>query len=346
VQFRDIHLLRGVAIVLVVMVHCAQILTWPADDWRHELTNISLGDVSGVFFIVAGYLFHHLSPRFEYKEYLWRKFTNVVLPFIILSIPGILHTVGYLDLPRQHPELVGLPKWMVVAFLYAYPGEQYNFPLWFIPVMATYFVVAPVFIWLLRKPSWFLAALGVFCLYSLLTARPPVTKYQHVNLLMYWLSSYMIGMAASLFRERVCDWVDKNHLALWLAWVAIVYVQFAWLDDGNTQRFQIEAASDGPILNLFFVQKAVLFFALLASFRILQHQRLLVLDMLATWSFPIFFVHAYFMKIIFDSKFGFDLLGTVMNLLVVSLLVAACSLILALLTRKVFGKGSRYIIGN
>jgi probable poly-beta-1,6-N-acetyl-D-glucosamine export protein len=344
-HLRDIHLLRGAAIVLVVAVHCTQSIAWREGDWQAELMNVIFWDGSGVFFMVAGFLFQHLSRKFDYRDYLWRKLTNVLLPFALVSIPGIVHTLGYLDLPRVHPELVDLPKWMLVAFLYAYPGEQYNYPLWFIPVMATYFLMAPAFIWLLRRPNWFLMALGVFCVYSLLHARPSIVKYQHISLTLYWMSSYMLGMAASLYRDKVAVWVDRYHLVLWATWVVIIFVQFAWLGDGSGDRFKANEAHTRLTLNLYFIQKAILFFALMALFRRFQHRRLAVVDTLATWSFPIFFLHAYFLQAIFKSKFGIPLQGSILNLTITTVVVIAFSLALTVLTQKLFGVKSRYILG-
>jgi probable poly-beta-1,6-N-acetyl-D-glucosamine export protein len=343
-HLRYIHLMRGAAIILVVAIHCILALEWIKSDWKHELVNIIFWDGSGVFFAVAGYLFHHLSPKFSYKDYLVKKFTNVILPFLLISIPGIIHTLGYLDIPNKYPELLDLPTWMHVVYLYAYPGQQYNYPLWFIPVMSMYFLMAPIFIWLFKRPIWFFASLILFALYTMGHFRPSA-KYQHIVTTVYWLSSYMVGMAASMYREQLGAWLDRHPVIPWAAWLAVVLIQLWVLGDGNPKRLDVPHSATEIALNLYFVQKTLLFVAFIALFRRIQHRPLVALDMLANWSFPIFFLHAYILQLLFKSRFGFEVPGSVGGALIVTVVVTGVTMGLAMLIRKVVGKRSRYVIG-
>lgn len=344
-KVRYIHLLRGIAILMVVMIHCVQLKPWPPGDTAFELLSIILWDATGLFFMVAGFLFHHLSKRFEYGSYLWRKFTNVIVPFLLISTPGLIHTLGYWNVPIDHPELVTKPVWYHALFLLAYPGEQYNYPLWFIPVMATFFLMAPLFIWLMKRPRWFMAVLALACLYSTLNYRPSIEKYHHVNHVLYWLSSYMVGMAVSLSREPLMAWARRNEWALWAAWAAVVLVQFGVMGDGSPLRFEISNRQTGLVLNLFFAQKVLMFLALLSTLKRIENRPLVALDNLATFSFPIFFVHAYILKALFESSFGFSLSASVGSFMLTSVVVVAGSFALGWLSRKTLGPASRYVVG-
>lgn len=342
-----IHYARAIAIIMVVAIHCVPELKWaPGTAATQELLMLVLWDSTAVFIAISGFLFHHLRGRFRYLTYLRSKFKYVILPFLLAGAPGIYHTLASDNFIESHPEMAGTAVWQHVLFLIAYPGEQWNYPLWFIPVMATYFLLAPLFIALIRNPVWFNRVLLVAIVYTAFALRPSIGKYHHVALCLDFLAAYLMGMWASANREKVMAWVDEHVGLLVLAWCAVLFIQYL-LGQGDIQRFdpsrQPGAFAFG--LDLYFVQKAVFFFALIGVMRIVQHLKLPALDLVATVSFPIFFLHVYIVRIVTGPRLGFDIPGGVVSVVLLTLFTVAVCAGMALLLRVSLHSRSRYLIG-
>lgn len=81
---RYIHHFRGVAIIYVVAAHI--LVKWPENSIVSRAMDVVWQNSTILFLFIAGYLFQHLSDKFEYKDYLIKKFQNVICPYLILSI--------------------------------------------------------------------------------------------------------------------------------------------------------------------------------------------------------------------------------------------------------------------
>ena len=82
-------------------------------------------------------------------------------------------------------------------------GRQMPIPLWFIPMIAVYYVVAPVFVWVDRRPKWYAAIAPLLVLASF--SHRPQHQTELSQSLVYFLPVYLSGMAASHYREAVLD---------------------------------------------------------------------------------------------------------------------------------------------
>src|SRR5690606_5585731 len=85
-----IHYLRGLAILLIVGIHCR--ISFP---WEHKIEARifeSLLDNSTIIFIfISGFLFQHLFVNnFNFRKYLVKKLKFVILPYLLVSILPIL----------------------------------------------------------------------------------------------------------------------------------------------------------------------------------------------------------------------------------------------------------------
>ena len=48
---------------------------------------------TALFIFISGFLFQHLSKKFEYKNYLSKKWTNVILPYLFITVSNTLTDV-------------------------------------------------------------------------------------------------------------------------------------------------------------------------------------------------------------------------------------------------------------
>ena len=65
-----IHSFRAVAILFIVAGHCVYLFEWEAIRWQERLMKSLMQNGTVLFVFVAGFLFQHLSHKFEYRRYL------------------------------------------------------------------------------------------------------------------------------------------------------------------------------------------------------------------------------------------------------------------------------------
>ncbi len=335
-----LHLLRGIAIILVVGAHC-----WPAFGWTAGQTAgmlLVFDNVTVVFMFISGLLFQHLSANFSYPRYLRHRFSIVVLPYLIISIPAVLMAVFVAHRDAVWPWVYRLPAWEEILFFYA--TGKHLAPLWFIPMMTLFIVAAPLFVWIDRRNLYPLL-LPVTLLLAVMLGRDSLSGLWNVfGKALFMLPAYLAGMGFSRYREPLEACCDRNRLAL-LA--ALTLLSLAII--GNLL----------PACDLTILQKLVFAALLLVTVKRLRLPARIeqALVQIASMSFAIYFVHGY---VITASRIGYIKLfgepsaslppGAVFHpsltgLLLDITLVLIASVGLILIAQRVLGKNSRMVIG-
>ena len=342
-HLKYIHRARGVAIVSIVAMHCLDNLDWSSNHRLYRFLTELLQGSTVIFFMISGYLFQHLSDRFDYTEYLKTKIRNVILPYIVVSLPGIPLLLSKPYFLEQNPELIGSSWWQQVLFLYIYSGSQLNYVLWFVPVVTIYYLCAPLFIRFLKHPRCFLSLL-VLIPVSILAHRTTIQKYHHLQLALYFLSAYMTGMWAALYREKVLPFAIRNLAPLSITVLAIVFGHLLLTDHVGSYVDEIFSDEQGRI-DWIFVQKVLLFFVLIGGLKKLDRLKMPTVDYVASVSFAIFFLHVYVLYVYSHFIHWHQFPGTLMSIAALLAFTIACSTGLAYLFRSVFGRTSRLLIG-
>lgn len=338
-----IHRARGVAIISIVAMHCLDNLDWSSNRPLYRFFVELFEGSTVVFFMISGYLFQHLSGNFAYTEYLKKKIKNVIVPYIVVSLPGIpllLSKPYFLD---QNPELIGTSWWQQVLFLYIYSGSQLNYVLWFVPVVTIYYLSAPLFIHFIKQPRYFLSLL-VLIPVSILAHRTTIQKYHHLQLALYFLSAYMTGMWAALYRQKVLTLAVRYLAPLSMIVVAIIFGHLLLTDFVGSYVEEIFSDEQGRI-DWIFVQKMLLFFVLIGGLEKLDALKMPAIDYVASVSFAIFFLHVYVLYVYSYLIRWHQYPGTVMSVVALLVVTVAFSTGLAYLFRSVFGSRSRLLIG-
>jgi hypothetical protein len=205
----DIHRLRGLAILLIVATHCVSFFSWTNHPFARDLAK-DLSDNSTVLFMfIAGNVFHHTIGGFRYGDFLKRKFLNVGVPYVLAASPGILYVLlRASEAAFFRLGLAGAGVATKIGFFLLYGGEQINYALWFIPVMSLYYLAAPGFVGIIRKP-WLYSVLALLLPLSVLMHRPLYTQGHNLVLALYFLSAYLCGMLCSQYRTQVTAWLDR-----------------------------------------------------------------------------------------------------------------------------------------
>ncbi len=343
-RLKYIHRMRALAIVSVVAVHANDQLEWSQSPSLQRFMENLLQGSTVLFFMIAGFLFHHLSQRFEFGDYLLRKVKNVIVPFLIISAPGIALLLNQPAFLASHPEMTDQPTWVRVAFLVGYAGAQINYPLWFVPVMASLFVLAPLFMALLRQPRLFDGALVLMLAVSLLAHRADVSKYHHLELVMYYIGPYMLGMWASRQREDVHRFVDRQLGLIALVFLALL-LGFTFFTDYRGSYVKTAFSQEKGLLDWVLLQKLVLFFLLVGLTRRWEKKSLPRLDFLAEASFPIFFLHMYVILAAYHLTNWWIPAGSVLSLIGTTAGALGGSMLIVMMSRLTLRSHSRWVLG-
>ena len=333
---RHVHLLRGIAIILVIGAHC-----WPAFGWTKSQTAgvlLVFDNVTVLFMFISGLLFQHLSANFRYRAYLRHRLSIIVLPYMVVSIPAVLMAVFVTHRTDIWPWVYRMPAWEEILF-FLLTGKHLA-PLWFIPMMTLFIFAAPLFIWIDRK-NLYPVLVPVTLALSVLLGRDSVPGLWNVfGKALFMLPAYLAGMFFSRHRAMLEAWSERNR-GLLLA--TLVVLSFAIL----LQFF--------PARDLAILQKLVLAVLLLAALKQLRIPKLMegALAKIADLSFAIYFVHGYvitasrisYATLLGDptasSIFPPSLTGMVLDMIV----VLTVSVGLVVVARGFLGRHSRMIIG-
>lgn len=338
-----LHAFRAVAIVFIVLGHCVRVFDWSSTP-RVELFLLDLLENGTVLFVfIAGYLFEYLSDRYEYRSYLSAKLRNVIVPYLIISIPALVHDVALNDPVATFPQLEGTHWAYQVGWFLLKGGAGLNFPMWFIPMIALYYLAAPVFIQFVRRPGLY-AFVPLLLVLSLLIHRPAHDRLDTLHQAAYYLSAYVSGMAISHLRDRIEPWFERAWVALAALTCVIVVVQWRWSPFHGNYQGVAPFSTEHGLIDWMFLQKLVMCVALIGFMRHWYVKRVGFVDLVADLSFPIFFLHAYFI-FAFTQLWASAPPGSVPGYAALAGGVFLASVAAVVLLKRSLGANSRWVIG-
>jgi surface polysaccharide O-acyltransferase-like enzyme len=345
----EIHSFRAVAIIAVVMTHVVDLLAWPVPPSLTERLIYSVaGNGTVLFLFVAGFLFQHLSARFNYADYLRGKLRNVIVPYLVISLPLIayqyLRAKGIFADGR--PAAVGAVLWRVAKALGLATHQEV--PFWFIPMIAVLYLAAPLLLFIDRHPRgyWLIAPLLVLSMF----AHRPFHYEQLGQSLVYFFPAYLVGMCFSHYRQGALALVRLWRWPLTALSLALLVLEVWGLGRGGaifSDRIFSTEAGLVDLNMLFKLLASVLLVHLLSQPRVDARVRRRF-DYLAGASFGVFFVHRPLIVLVLKicHRFGHrEIAGGLGSLLVISAVVTALSLLVIGGVRAIAGKRSRYIVG-
>ena len=291
------------------------------------------GDGSVLFVFIAGYLFQHLSNRFDIKKYYLSKLQNVVIPYLIISIPAILFYITVEQKNTVWPSFYENPAWL--QMIYFYITGLHLSPMWFIPMIIMFYLLAPVLV-KADKTRYFYCLLPFFLLVSFSVER----GLTHHNF-MHFFSIYILGMFCSKYKEIANKLLTNNKT---ISLLTAIFISL------SVAAFNIK-------ITLFtFAQKIVFSLLSLGIFiRMGKKADLNISKVLADTSFGVFFIHGYVLFIAkFLSRHLNQLLhhshllirGNLILHLITTILVLTSSVWLVLLIQHFAGSKSRLLVGS
>jgi surface polysaccharide O-acyltransferase-like enzyme len=335
---QHIHVFRGVAIIFIVCAHTIPSLDWSANPFLGRVIDGLVNQSSIFFFFIAGYLFQHLSVKFDFGKYLNQKLKTVIIPYLILSIPAIFIFTVLAKRTGVWSWFYLLPVWEQVA-LFLLTGKHLA-PLWFVPTITIFYFFAPLFLWIdnkFRNGYWIIVPLIALSTY--LGRDGPLGP---IDKAIYLLPAYLLGMAFSRFKEQALLLIERWWPILFLA--GLLCFIGCVLDWPQPPYYQLPMK---------------IAFALLLTWLLYRYHSIFGnrLNYIAEVSFGIFFIHAYiisFVKVIAVYLVSGQLYlgegGDVIpgNIIVFTGYVSLVVLVTTAIIwggKRIFGKRSRMVIG-
>ena len=204
------HYFRAFAIFSVISVHM-----WIVPPLEgHESMSRFLDMLRGVLFhsstlyfvFISGYLFHFLAQRkFDLRTYYRKKLLNVIVPYVILSVFFTGYAFFWYSYTGEVPRFTKLAtgcREFFQALLYGDVVLTY----WYIPFIATIFLVSPL---LLRLSEERFALLTLFTVWiPLLIPRTELTSFFHNYA--FFFPAYLLGMFYSMNRDLILAFIAKH----------------------------------------------------------------------------------------------------------------------------------------
>lgn len=344
---RYVHNFRAIAIVIIVAGHAIGTLGRDEHPRTADFLLDLLDSGTVLFVFIAGFLFEHLSRKYEYRDYLRKKLLNVIVPYLLVSIPAVLYTVLFTQPEQALPEeLGGTSVGYQAAWMLLTGGGTFNYAIWFVPMIALYYLAAPLFMQFVARPQLYLLAIVLVPL-SMLAHRPPEVDTPAIAL--YFLPAYLLGMWASHARARLEPLLDRWWPWPLTAFGAAVLARFLFSPyHGNEYASGLFSGEFG-LFDWMLPQKLLLCFALLGLMRRLDGWLGDRLRFLGDISFTIFFVHCYLLfGFLVVSTHGFGLTPQLSLPLWLALTAGTVAATAGgtLVAKRLLGHRSRYLIGS
>ena len=327
-----IHNFRGLAIVFVVAGHL--LMKWQDDSRTHLFLKMFWENGSVLFVFIAGYLFQHLSKKYEYKSYLVTKLKNVIMPYFIVSVPIIIYRLVTDDYPGYilsfSPGFMEWGTWKKIGF-FILTGAHLQ-PLWFVPMITIFYVISPLLMYIDRHPRLY-ALLIIFIGLSFVAGREPFTDI--LKMCVHFLSVYVFGMFLSRYKDEYLEFAKRYWIPITLITILSLVVNYIYFDEYNG--------------SLNYIQKM-----LFCCFFIYWLWRLdkyipKVMGTLADLSFGIFFIHYYVLlviKAVYEAVCHHPIPGNLVYWILYLALVLAGTIIFIRIAKRILKDNSRQFIGS
>jgi peptidoglycan/LPS O-acetylase OafA/YrhL len=321
---------RGAAIVFVVLTH----LQFAGRFENARQVEFAIGNGTTFFVFIAGLLlFWTEKNRFSYTGFLSKKLQTVILPFLIVSTPGILYAL-YL----RKNQLLGLTEMQYAIWAYL-TGFNILGQLWFVPMICCFYLLAPLFLWIGRTSNTFALAsiTAVLLTFSLYSDRSLANINPFLQAI-HFAGVYMLGIA---FAARYTTLLRFKRAIAFFG-VIVFFCSLLLIPAEKPQFF-----ADGLfLLNVSLINKLGLACALLFGFETFLNQKNALLGYLARISFGLFFIHTAVRFLIFkfigDDIFSSD--PFLYSLLEIGSVFLASIALIELIRLMLKGR-SKYVIG-
>lgn len=348
----SLNYFRAIAIIFIVVGHCCYYFDNHALLFNNNsiviktLLNFFLGGTT-LFVVISGFLFHHVYyKKFYFKKYILKKIKFILIPYItLITIPYVYLTIK-LFFFKNHQEVpytesLNLFKANYLTLNHFFVGY------WYIPFAMIIFFLSPVFINFIEltfKKQLIITAF--FLCLSLIMHRGTYNSwFSIIQNVVYFIPAYLIGIICSENRRLLYLKLKNKSFHLLICAISISVLHSFVAKTGSYHKSPFEYNS----IDLMIIQKIFLSLFFLIWLNKFEKKTINVLNLIAKYSFNIFFIHGiviWIFQIIKDKlHLSFSTNHQIIILFLSIFIVFFSSLSLSWLIKIVLHKRSRYFIG-
>ena len=338
-KIKSIHFFRGIAILFIIAGHCLGQgldltgITIEEQSIVNKLLYNFLTGGTGMFVFISGFLFYSVFyKKYNFKDFTIKKLKNIYIPYIVLSIYPIIK-MYFID--KQYKFEYNLD------ILHSFYTGIYMTGYWYITFIMIMFLISPLFIKYINSEHKGKILLISFFI-SLIIQRP-IQNLNQIHSVIYFTFFYILGIWVAINKDKVLEVLKNKVWILGILTIIVVILQtmvFVHMGNYHKEFFEFKG------IDFILIQKTLMcliFFVFLTRF---ENSKLIVLDKLAEYSFAIYFLHPYIMRV-FENKIYKKIEGInywALFLIEMSILVFV-SIVVAMIIKKLLKKYSRYVIG-
>jgi hypothetical protein len=351
----SLNYFRAVAILIIVAGHCYGLVGIPNDTLTQKIIfNLVIGGTS-LFVFISGFLFHHIFlPRYHYKTFIKGKIKNVLIPYLLLSIPIIywITLKGEGWAPYYNSENNGvIVQYLVPTIQYLWSGNA-MIAYWYIPFIMITFLMAPIHRWFAQQSTLTQFTIILFFLAISVFLHRPIDKLYVFQSVLYFFPIYLIGIFCSIHKAKIYAFMKGREL--YLLFIAIYLAAYETFTGGLGNYHKMPFIYQGIDIMLF--QKIALSLFFMVWLHRFEETAVKSLDAIAATSFGIFFLHGYLIYITDNiiNNIGVNTLAELSYIeqlplwFILSLVTATFMLISVFIVtslKKAIPKHSRYLTG-
>lgn len=225
----DLDRARGLAIFLVVLGHIVARHPPAGNDWYVILKSLIYMFHMPFFMFLAGFMLYYSYPVLrswrDYRRYGVKKTGRLIVAFFIFSTLIIAGKMLFKQAMVLDNAAAGW--WEAFRLLLVFPPKSPASTLWFIYVLAVYYVVIPAAIFIVRDQIEYLLFPGLIVHFL------PLSDHFALRLIAEYAFVFLVGMCAAKYRIRYMDLVDRYRFV----WTGIFVCSFILIFLGMPQGY-------------------------------------------------------------------------------------------------------------
>jgi hypothetical protein len=344
-KLNSLNHFRALAIVLIVATHSFTPVGIDSDSFINCFVKNLLAGSTSLFVFISGFLFYEVFYRnFSYKKFVSKKITKLIFPYIIL---GLFPVVVALIIRRDHFDGYFLPtgvgffsEYMIPFFKYYFTGRFLN-AYWYIPFITVMFLLSPLH-YKFVSIKFRLQVILVLALSSIsIFMHRPVLNVSVFQSVVYFTPIYFIGIISSIHKANIYAFFKSREWILLFIALSFAFYQTYIGDVGSYQKPPFEYSG----LDLVYLQKVFLCLFLMVFLNRFENIHFYPIDIVASTSFAIYFIHPFIPATILMLKIEYLKLNSWFVFILFITLVTVFCVFIAIFTKKILPKYSKYIIG-
>lgn len=351
----SLNYFRAVSILFIVMGHSYGIAGIHADSlFEKVVVNIITGGTT-LFVFISGFLFHHIFyAKFRYRKFIASKTKNVLIPYLLLSIPIVAWFIMKNDGSSPFFSTQGsgiVNEYLTPIFKYYWTGGA-MIAYWYIPFIMITFAIAPLHILFIHQKITAQTIVIVLLVISAALIHRPLDNYSVFQSVVYFSPVYLIGIFCSINKELIYRLMKNKETYLFTIVVGLAVLETVTGHNGNYHKepFLLNG------IDIMFFQKITLSLFFMIFLHRFENSSNNLLNKIAATSFGIFFLHGYLIYILsryFSNTNIVNITDLVQAgqlsswfiLITITAVFVTISSMVVLTTKNITPKYSRYLTG-